>query len=116
MRLDHLLSREQAKMETSELHTEVDEGKEIFRIKKKRQRRKRTSTNVQESLKKLLTQNTLYRLQGSRSSEHAHLDNCTVNEDSEKASCKRTEAKGTDRKGRDRSGGKLVKLTDQGKT
>ena len=45
MRLDHLLSREKAKMETSELHTEVDEGKEIFRIQRKLQR---SEKNVNE--------------------------------------------------------------------
>ena len=44
MRLDHLLSREKAKMETSELHTEVDCGRKSV-LKRKLQR---SEKNVNE--------------------------------------------------------------------
>ncbi len=53
------------------LHTEVDEGKEIFRINKKRHRRKKNVNERSGIAEKLLTQNTLYRLQGSLESNSA---------------------------------------------
>ena len=79
MRLDHLLSREKAEAERR-----TPKPRSIDRItpvvKKASKKRNGTSTNVRKEIKLYLTarKKTLYRLQGSRSSEHAHLDNCTA--------------------------------------
>ena len=83
MRLDHLLSREQAKMETSELHTEVDEGKEIFRIQRKLQR---SEKNVNERSGTAEKPQTRFDSVSFSRFAKSHLDNCTVKKDSEKTS------------------------------
>ena len=82
MRLDHLLSREKAKMETSELHTEVDCGrksvlKESFKEAKK---------NVNERSGIAGKPQTRFDSVSFSRFAKSHLDNCTVKKDSEKTS------------------------------
>ena len=82
MRLDHLLSREKAKMETSELHTEVDCGRKsvVKEASKKQNERQRTFRNRWEA------ETRFESVSSSGFAKKSHFDNCTVKKDSEKTS------------------------------
>ena len=79
MRLDHLLSREEAEAERwTPKPRSIDRITPVVIKSFKEAKRNVNERSKRNQAVPYSAQKTLYRLQGSRSSEHAHLDNCTA--------------------------------------